>query len=119
AARAARGESLAGIDVLRAILTELVIRVPSIRMAEQHAARGQKAYMYMFEWASPIQDGELGACHALELPFVFGTLELAELAPLIGPDPLARKLSAKMMNAWIDFVLDARPDLAAWGPYKP
>lgn len=118
AARAAREESLDGIDVLRAILTELVIRVPSIRMAEQHAARGQKAYMYMFEWASPIQDGELGACHALELPFVFGTLELPELAPLIGPDPLARELADKMMNAWIDFVLDARPDLAAWSPYQ-
>ena len=30
--------------------------------------------MYEFAWRSPQFGGRLGACHALEIPFVFDTL---------------------------------------------
>ena len=50
-------------------------RIPSIRFAEAHAARGLPTYAYLFTYCSPALRGVLGACHALELPFVFGTLD--------------------------------------------
>ncbi|GIR37989.1 MAG: hypothetical protein CM15mP49_33740 [Actinomycetota bacterium] len=30
--------------------------------------------MYEFDWKSKAFNGALGACHALEIPFTFGTL---------------------------------------------
>ena len=35
--------------------------------------------MYVFTWPSPAA-GVLGACHAIELPFVFGTLDAPNMA---------------------------------------
>jgi para-nitrobenzyl esterase len=52
--------------------------------------------MYEFDWRSPACDGELGACHGIEMPFVFKTLPsctgaqgLAGMAP---PQPLADRM---------------------------
>ncbi|MEJ0043684.1 MAG: hypothetical protein WDM81_16340 [Rhizomicrobium sp.] len=41
-------------------------------------AQGQHApvYAYRFDWPSPFLNGALGACHALELGFTFGTYQL-------------------------------------------
>jgi para-nitrobenzyl esterase len=44
------------------------------RMAGIHRGR---SYVYEFEWRSPAFNGELGAAHAVELPFVFDTLACA------------------------------------------
>jgi para-nitrobenzyl esterase len=115
AARAARGESLIGIDVLHAILAELAIRCPLIRIAEHHAGRGCDTFMALFEWSAAL-DG-LGACHGLELPFVLDALALPELAPLIGSDPAPRQLAQHMSDAWLAFVRDGRPHAPALGEW--
>ena len=41
-----------------------------------HAGSGLSTYVYLFGWESPYADGTLGACHGLEIPFVFGTHRL-------------------------------------------
>ena len=43
--------------------------------------------------------GALGACHALELPFVFGTLHLAGVDRFVGAGPAADALSGQMMES--------------------
>jgi len=50
---------------------EFWLRQPSILLAEGQA-RYTDTYMYLFIWDSGHPD--LGACHAIELPFVFGHL---------------------------------------------
>ena len=47
--------------------------------------------------------GALGACHALELPFVFGTLHLAGVDRFVGAGPAADALSAEIMDVWSTF----------------
>ncbi len=53
-------------------MTDLVFRWPARRFAEGHQGR---THVYEFDWRSPACGGELGACHGIELPFVFDTLD--------------------------------------------
>ena len=57
--------------------------------------------MYEFAWRSPQFDGLLGACHALEIAFVFDTLGNGT-APLLGPNP-PQQLADTMHAAWVAF----------------
>ena len=71
--RAAHPGASAG-DLLAAIQTDWYWRIPAIRLADAHAKSAAATYMYEFAWRSPQFNGRLGACHALEIAFVFDTL---------------------------------------------
>jgi carboxylesterase type B len=73
-------------DLLAAVQTDWYWRGPAVRLAEAHARHSQTTYMYEFGWRSPQFNGLLGACHALEVPFVFDTLGHGT-EPLWGPNP--------------------------------
>ena len=47
----------------------------AFRFAEAYRAQQPNTFMYLFTYESPAMRGALRACHALELPFVFGTLD--------------------------------------------
>ena len=51
---------------------ELVFRVPSIVQAASHSENGGNTYMYYWTKQSAIP--HFGACHAVELAYVFGNL---------------------------------------------
>ena len=48
---------------------EVMFRLPAIRQAERHAHNGGKVYMYY--WTQPSSIRFRGACHAVELAYVF------------------------------------------------
>ena len=58
--------------------------------------------MYEFAWHSTQFDGRLGACHALEIAFVFDTLGNGT-EPLLGTDP-PQQLADTMHAARMAFV---------------
>jgi carboxylesterase 2/para-nitrobenzyl esterase len=90
-------------DLLAAIQTDWYWRIPAIRLADAHArnARTSATYMYEFAWRSPQFDGRLGACHALEIAFVFDTLGNGT-EPLLGATP-PQLLADTMHAAWVAF----------------
>jgi para-nitrobenzyl esterase len=93
-------------------LTDLVFRWSGRRYAEEHWGR---SYVYEFDWRSPACDGELGACHGLELPFVFNTLAAATGPQgLVGPNP-PQDLADRMQKIWTDF---ARDGTVPWPEYR-
>ena len=59
----------------RAIQGDLRFRIPSVRFAEAYRRHQPNTFMYLFTYESPAMRGALRACHALEIPFVFGTLD--------------------------------------------
>src|SRR5581483_8602713 len=72
-------------------------------------------------WSSPVLGGMLGSCHALDLPFVFGTLEHRLMRPLVGRGPAASALAARMQDAWAAFARTGRPShpgLEEWPAYE-
>ncbi len=105
-ARSARGEATAPRDLGIAIATESVFRWPSVRLADAHAQAagpGVTTYCYLFTWESPAFGGFLGSCHALEIPFVFGTVHNPGVQGYAGRGEEAFALSAAMRAAWVEF----------------
>ncbi|MFC7220658.1 carboxylesterase/lipase family protein [Streptomyces polyrhachis] len=96
-------------ELLDAVATDWFYRVPAIRLAE--AVPG--SYVYEFAWRSPRFGGRLGACHALELPFVFDRLQDPSYAPLLGPAP-PQPLADAMHRAWIAFARTGDPGWPAY-----
>jgi para-nitrobenzyl esterase len=98
-------------DLLADVLTDWWVRVPALRLADAHAAAPAATYMYEFAWPSPVFDGRLGACHALELPFVFDTIDLGRgqmMGGALGDDP-PQELADRVHGAWIAFATDGDP----------
>lgn len=117
-ARAARGQSTGPADVLYAVQTDRLFRQHSIALAEAHLSHQPAVWMYLFSWPA-VGEEALGACHALELPFVFGTLE-GPTAALTGTDEQARALSAAIQDAWVRFARDGQPSSpGGWPRYEP
>ena len=91
AARRARSEPVGATDIWVAVGTDVVFRWPSLQLAAAHAARGARAYVYLFDWESPAFGGMLGSCHALELPFVFGAVQLPVVQVFSGSGPAVER----------------------------
>ncbi|MDQ3107528.1 MAG: carboxylesterase/lipase family protein [Actinomycetota bacterium] len=115
AARADRGDDLTPIELWTAIESDRVFRLPSLRMCEAQSARGDTVFDYLFTWESPAMGGLLGACHALEIPFVFGTLTTPGIELFTGAGPEALALSEKMQDAWLAFARTGNPTTDALG----
>jgi para-nitrobenzyl esterase len=96
-------------DLLFAIETDRVFRIPAIRLAEARAQHPGATFMYRFDWESPALGGALGACHAVELPFVFGALGAPGADFFAGSGPDAERLCARTMDAWIAFARRGDP----------
>jgi len=120
-ARAGRAPAAAA-DLFFAIETDRIFRIPAIRLADAHAAHDSGTFFYQFTWESPSLGGALGACHALDLPFVFGVLDKQGAGLFAGGGPEAQRLSERMMDAWIGFARSGDPSHAGlpggrWDPY--
>jgi len=90
--------------------------MPAIRLVEAQSRQSVPAYNYLFTWKSPIMGGALGACHVLEIGFVFQTYSDS----LCGTGPAADRLSSNMQDAWLAFARTGDPScesLGAWPPY--
>ena len=107
-------------ELLDALDSDRTFRVPAIRLAEAQRVHQPRTYQYFFTWSSPARRGTLGACHALELPFVFGTLDAPTMDRFAGKGPEAEALSERMMDAWIAFARSGEPghaELPDWPAY--
>lgn len=102
-------------DVFTAIATDRVFRIPAIRLAEAQAGQGRTAHMYLFTWATPVFDGKLKSCHALELPFVWDALDEPGLSLLTGDGPERQAIADAMHAAWIRFARTGDP---GWPAYE-
>ncbi len=111
--REKRGVAVTPVELFAAIQTDRVFRQPAIRLAETLAKRGQPAYHYIFTWESPLMNGRLGACHALELGFLFGVYE----DTFSGSGPDAAALSSNLQDAWTTFARTGNPTCASLGEW--
>jgi para-nitrobenzyl esterase len=106
--------------VLNDVLTDSVFRIPAVRLAERQAEQDAPVWLYRFDWRTPLLDGKLGACHALEIPFVFNTLDEPGIGALTGDSPARQRLADVMHDSWIAFARGGDPStpaLPAWPAY--
>ena len=101
-------------DLLVAIESDRMMRIPSIELAERKLAGGKApVFMYLFCWAA----GPLGSAHGYEIPFVFDNAR-----PPVMPESVGRgSLAAQMSDAWIAFARRGSPDhsgIPHWPAYS-
>ncbi|MEU6104552.1 carboxylesterase/lipase family protein [Streptomyces flaveolus] len=107
-------------ELRSAIMGDALFGAGSRSLAGAHATAAHPrsaTYAYEFAWRSQALDGELGATHAVELPFVFDLAHLPRLhgsAALLGPGPLPVDFAARMHETWIRFARTGNP---GWDPY--
>jgi para-nitrobenzyl esterase len=101
-------------DLLVAIESDRLMRIPSIAFAERKLEGGKApVYMYLFCWAA----GPLGSAHGFEVPFVFDNAR----PPVMKDSPSRQALAVQMSEAWIAFARCGVPDhpgLPHWPAYS-
>ncbi|WP_405594267.1 carboxylesterase/lipase family protein [Streptomyces sp. NBC_01092] len=113
--RAARPAASPG-EILGAIATDKLLRIPLNRLTDARVGRPGRTFFYEFAWPSPVR--ELGACHALEIGFVFDTLDSPDTRALTG-DAAPRALAGTMHAAWISFAAKGDPGWDEWNEERP
>ncbi len=104
-----------------ALQSDRIFHYPAVRLADLHAQHEPKTYCYLFDWRPPVIGRALGACHGLELPFVFGGARGALIRAGLFTDRTARPLSDYMQDAWIAFARTGMPhrgDETEWPAYE-
>ncbi len=120
-ARAGRGEPASARAIFDAIVTDWIFRVPQLRLADAHRSRTPATYAYLFDWESPFAGGGLGACHGVELPFVFGTVHEPIIGLFSGTGAEAFQLSEEMQASWVAFAGHGDPSnelTGSWPRYE-
>ncbi|MBL8545404.1 MAG: carboxylesterase/lipase family protein [Hyphomonadaceae bacterium] len=87
-------------DAFTEALTDLVFRLPARRFALAHQGR---THVYEFAWRSTAYENQLGACHAMELPFVFDTLHTVRGPKGMAGESPPQELADRMNKIWADF----------------
>lgn len=111
---AARGVSIA---------SDVGFRMPSVWFAEGHN-NVAPVYLYRFDYASPLMKALLvGAAHATELPYVWGTLGSPQDMTLkLGGVKGAKAVSKRIRARWTNFAATAKPSGLSgepdWTPYQ-
>ena len=98
--------------VLARATTDSRFRLSAGRLAEIRDGAVAPTYAYDFRWPSPALGG-FGACHCLDLPFVFDNLDAYWVDTVAGPDT-PQELADRMHQAWVGFVADGD---AGWDRY--
>ena len=89
-------------------------RLPVVRLARARAALGAPTWRYHFQWASPAMGGVLGACHGLDIPFAFYTLDAPGVALFTGDGSDRAGVADTLHGALAAFARSGDP---GWAPY--
>jgi para-nitrobenzyl esterase len=109
------GDDASTADLESAVMSDVVFRMPAVRLADAQVPNAP-VWQYLFSWRSPAWGGQMGACHALEIPFVFDLVADQRLHVFVGPDAPA-ELARVMHDAWVAFAVEGKPaadDLPDW-----
>jgi para-nitrobenzyl esterase len=94
-------------DRLISTTTDSNFRIRSLTLAQRRAANATApVWMYSFEWETPVHDGKMKAPHAMDVPFVFDTIDLTNAT---GGGETPKQLAASMSGIWAVFARDGSP----------
>lgn len=103
------------LDIFSAMESDRLFRVPTLRLLDAHAKHNSDTWGFQFTWQSKPFGLDLGACHVVDIPFVFGVTDTPAGLYFTGGGEAAAALSATVQNAWGQFAHGATPGWPCWG----
>ncbi|MGW2598731.1 carboxylesterase/lipase family protein [Streptomyces klenkii] len=105
-------------ELLETVYSDALFRMPSLHLAEANAAAGGTSYLFELRLGATAMGGALGACHSLDVPLAFGTLDSPTGRGLFGdrPAPGALAVSQELQQAWVRFATTGAP---GWAAHRP
>ena len=93
---------------------EILFRIPAIAQADSHSKNGGNTYMYY--WTYPGENETVGACHAIELTYIFNNLENT----IYTGNKVNPTLADVVQNMWVNFARTGNPgtDNHEWSLYN-
>lgn len=93
---------------------EILFRVPALAQAESHSENGGSAYVY--HWTYPGEDETIGACHAIELSYVFNNLQ----ETIYTGNHVSEELAETVQDMWVNFARCGNPSTEdiSWEAYN-
>ncbi|MFF8774878.1 carboxylesterase/lipase family protein [Kitasatospora sp. NPDC015120] len=104
--------------LVETVYSDALFRMPSLLLARANLAAGGTSFLFELALQSRAFGGTVGACHSLDVPLAFGTLDSPTGRGLLGdpPGPGAEAASAELLRAWTGFVATGDP---GWPAYEP
>jgi para-nitrobenzyl esterase len=103
-------------DVFSALLTDAYFRLPALAVADARLATGATTYVYEFAERTAVSG--MGACHALDVGFVFDNLDSDGTERLAMPSP-SQQVADEMHSAWVRFATDGDPGWPEYDADRP
>lgn len=116
-----RGSRATPYEAWVAFRTDDFFRAPATALADAQSSHAA-VYSYRFDLPIPAFRHSLGACHAAEVPLVFGTHKTPLLRPLYLGSKRVDDLSNTIQDGWLEFARSGRPrdaELGDWPRYRP
>ncbi len=101
------------LDIFGSINTDLMFRIPTIKLVEAQRDNGARSYNYLFAYKSPAMGGALGAMHGLDNPFLFGALD----SRFSGDGPEQQSLAVKLQDSCAAFAHTGDPSCESIGKW--
>lgn len=101
------------------VQTDTAMWLPALRIAEAHASHQPDTWVYRFDWCAAAD--ELGACHGIDIPFPFDTIDRGGWDGFVTDPVGARRLARAMQSAWAAMARNGAPAadrLSAWPRYE-
>jgi para-nitrobenzyl esterase len=98
------------------VFSDWLFRMPTLHLAQAHAASGGKTFLYELRAEAPGGGGVFGACHALDIGLIFGGPGAAG-GVLTGEHPPAEftALGDLMRSEWLRFASCGEPGWPVYG----
>ena len=98
------------------VFSDWLFRMPTLHLAQAHAASGGKTFLYELRAEAPGGGGVFGACHALDIGLIFGGAGAAG-GVLTGEHPPAEftALGDLMRSEWLRFADCGEPGWPVYG----
>ncbi len=103
-------------ELVETVYSDALFRMPSLQLAQANTAAGGTSFLFELRLGSPATGGVLGACHSLDVPLAFGTLDSPTGRGLVGapPTPEVVAVSRELQQAWVRFATTGAPGWAAY-----
>ena len=101
-------------ELISALNTDVAFRQPAIALASVRAEVNTPTWMYWFTHRSTAFGGRFGSCHALDLPFMFGTLAAEGAEAFTGTSDEHEGVSERMSGELMALATHAHP---RWAQY--